>query len=282
MWYVFYMTKLDLFPSEQDLPGVTPVSVYDKTNPFSAYNLVSDAMRRRIDRARELSPELFDLDEAALLKVLTKKKAKPTPTDNRLRMNFWNRYEWAFHHKYSNIQVTWITAGVCANEYFLQNYLARAEKVAWLLTPPASYTIRIQEGLSYALDKMRAILDIDPFDQNGKPNPKVMSLQIKIYDLLEKRALGAIPQKIEQTNKNLTVTSHISNETLVNKEIATQTMLELDKKIKELEKRDRTRPQIDVKAEVEEKPDVIQQLEINGTQAEANPGAQREDEPAQN
>ena len=240
-----------------DLPGIvdcapTDISIFDADNPRSAYNLVHTGVQKSIDKARKKAPELFDLDEKDLKNELRKRKAFPSPTDNRLRMNFWMAYEKAHAFKQLNMTSASIAAGACSMEYFTQTYMSRPEKVAWLLCPPASYTVRIQEGLSFALDRMRLILDTDPFDHKGKPNPQLMALQIKIYDLLEKRALGAIPQKIEQTNKNFNVRTRsvgVTDEQAVTTEIAAQTMVELDKKIRELERRDRTKAVIDVKSE---------------------------------
>jgi len=63
--------------------------------------------------------------------------------------------------------------------------------------PPAAYAVSLHEALAFALDELRDILDCDHIcPQTGRPLSRIMEVKVKIYEKIEQRALGAIPQKI--------------------------------------------------------------------------------------
>lgn len=226
------MTDRDLTP-KTDEPRA--VDLWDRTETRSVLNLVPHTLAAKFLEAARARPEMFGLDERDLFKALRSDNMVPSPTDNRIRLQFWFEYDRA-QHELRNMQPAAIYAGVCSKQYFYGTFLDRAEKVAWMMTPPVDYVTKINEALDFGLDRMRDILETDPKDIPEKSRIKFMELQAKIVAMLDQRAKGGFVQKVEQKNMNLHVAT---TDKQVAAAMTTSTMDELDKKIKELERRER-------------------------------------------
>lgn len=202
-------------------------------------------------QAGQTHAELFGLDERDLFKRLRSDQMTPSPTDNRLRINFWYEYDLA-QMEHRPMHMARVFAGICSKSYFNDRFMKRPEKVAWMLTPPVDYVVKIKEALDFGIDRLREYLEIDPI-VGGRPNVKLMELQAKIVAMLDMREKGAYTQRVEQKNMNLNVTA--SNEQVVSALLEADHKV-LEQKIKELERRERKAANlpdpgtIEVKAEV--------------------------------
>ena len=224
------------------------IDLLDSANPQSVYNLVSTQIQTAITNAREASPELFLEDEADLKAVLRSRNQEPTPTDHRIRINFWEEYEKTHAAGRRSMSIEAIHAGVCSRQYFQSKYLSHPSKVAWMLCPPANYLTATKEALLYGIDQLREILSY-PMKENGKFNTRIMEIKLKIVDLLDKRILGAIPQKILNLHASA---DRLPSNKAVNGVAAEAEMRAITKRIKELEARDRTRERSLKDAEITE------------------------------
>lgn len=205
----------------------------DESDGPTVLDLVPPKTAEHMRAALEKRPDLFSMDEKELKHHLRHSGLTPTPTDNRLRIMFWQEYDRAMAHE-SSMQMNNVYAGVCTHGYFHQHYLPVAEKVAWLLCPPADYVAKIAEVLDYGLDRMREILEMPLTDPvTGKFNGKLAELQAKITFMMDMRKHGAFTQKIEQKNMSLSITARAG---AANEMALDNSMDELDKRLKELEK----------------------------------------------
>jgi hypothetical protein len=199
-------------------------------------NLVPGAVQDAMLAAHAAAPDLFGLDEQRLYRVLRERGEQPTATDNRLRILFWREYDIA-QQSGKKISMGAVWGPICHQNYFYSTYLKRPSCVAWLLTMPVAYETKIKEMLEFSLGQMREILEMDNIDAKGRPNVKLMELKAKIHALVELRERGAVVQKVEQ--KSLSVST-----TATAKELADMTrensMEDIDRRIKELEGRDRS------------------------------------------
>lgn len=208
-----------------------PVDLWERSEPRAMINLVPPALQQAFMTAAMGASDLFCGDERTLLKKLRESERTPTPTDNRLRLAFWMEYDRA-QSLMKNMRVDNIFAGICTRNYFYGNYLANPAKVAWLLMPPTSYVVKMEETLDFGLDQLRDILEIP----HGTSNVKLMELKAKIVAMVDLRVKGAVPLKIDQRNMNINVATTAEQ---VSKIAMGGTMAELDVRLKELERRER-------------------------------------------
>lgn len=187
----------------------------------SILNLVPTKISEKISLAREAKPELFERDEREL-----RKEVLPTPTDNRLRLAFWNEYNRA-QSESNAMKMNAVYAGVCSAQYFHDSYLQRPEHVAWLLCPPAAYQTIMEEALMFGIDQLRDILEMSVVAKNGQINVKLGELKAKIVAMLDLRVKGAVMTK----NVNL----NLNAEGNVKKAVESNSMEDVDRRIAELE-----------------------------------------------
>lgn len=170
-------------------------------------------------------PELFDKDEQELFRHLRKDEETPNTTDHRLRLKFWMEYDRTMGLGRNEIDLNNVYAGVCSRALFHDHYLKRPNRVAWMLCPPASYKFKTEEGLEFALEQLREILELCHTTGKGQHDHKLMALKVKIFELLDLRVKGAVMQK--SVNMNFTKEVRETAQSL--------TIDELEKQLKELE-----------------------------------------------
>jgi hypothetical protein len=222
-------------------PGTDVIAVtdlWDRTNPRSIINLVQPGLGRALLEAAKVRGDLFEMDERTLYKQLRSDGKLPTATDNRLRMNFWQEYDRA-QATNRDMEIVAIYAGVCSNNYFMNRYLLMPEKVAWMACAPASYSVIMEEALAFGIEQLRDILEMPMVDGKGRINVKLAELKAKITDMLIIRVKGAVTQKLEQTSKNMNLSITTSDATVA-KQAMLGSMDAIEKRLKELERRDRT------------------------------------------
>lgn len=176
------------------------ICVFDPENPQSVYNLVTDAIRARIDCLNLLD---FEITERRL-----RQKLKPDPRDLQIRISFWNEYHAAID-KGRPMMVRKITHGVCTDAYFYNTYLYDKNRLIFMLMPVSSFE-KAQKEVFYTLtDKVRQIAELPLMveDKNGnlvpdyKLIPHIMRAQKQYADRLYGSAIQSI--KIDQTQKSL-------------------------------------------------------------------------------
>jgi hypothetical protein len=219
-----------------------PADIFDESNPRSMINLIPPIMAEKVRVAVGAKPGYFHMDERALAKHLAKLSRNtrgPNVTDNRLRLKFWDEYDRA-QHENTKMNMTNVYAGVCSREYFSSCYLASPEKVCWLILPPASYVVKMEEALAFGIEQMRDILDEPNFfwDKGRKKvNVKLLELKAKIVHMLDNRVKGAVPQQIEQRSMNVNVSSKdVSQLAMMG------TMEEIERRLQTLRAADRANP----------------------------------------
>lgn len=208
------------------------LSLFEAQDARSIINIVTPVVKDSILYAKETRPDLFEMDEHTLWKKLGKEEAQPSPTDNRLRLRFWDEYDRA-QQKMDPMNMRNIFSGICFQEFFYKHYLRRPEKVAWLLTPPVSYQVKMEEALAFGIEQMRDILQLEHTTEGGSHNVKLMALKMKIVAMLDVRINGSVVQRVEQKNLNLNYEARS-----VDQAIQDLTMEEIEAQIAKLEKRD--------------------------------------------
>jgi hypothetical protein len=209
------------------------MDIWSRADDRSLINLVPEAVAQSLVESTQAEPELFHMDERTLLLALRQKDIPPTPTDNRLRLSFWNEYERAQANQ-EKMNITTVFAGICTRAYFYGRYLKRPEKAAWLVCPPASYEVVAKEALTFGLEQLREILSLPIKDAQGRVNVKLGELQAKIVAMLDQRLKGGITQTIKSMNLNVSTT-----DSQVAKAAMQGSMEDIESRIRELESRER-------------------------------------------
>ncbi len=159
----------------------------------------------------------------------------PVETDNCLRVKFWHEYERA-HQDGTKMVMSAVYSTICPSEYFYNVYLGRPEKLAWILTPPMEYETRLKALILLSTSQLNEILELPNRDEKGRVNVKILELKAKIHFQLEQRIHGAVVQRLEQKTQTLNI--HTTDKAVA-KMAAANTMEDIQRRMKELEARER-------------------------------------------
>jgi hypothetical protein len=218
-----------------------PVDLFTRTNERSLINLLPPEMQQLVWKAAKDREDLFKLDERELKKI-----ARPTPTDNRLRLAFWTEYNRVQEQGEKRMFMVNVYAGICTHQNFYGRYLAYEHNVAWLLTPPSNYVAALNEMLVVGQDNLRQVLEVSPVDAQGEVNLKLAELQLKIYLAVELRTKGAVAQRIDTRtesknfNVNVNADQHDPKIAQAVKEVSkAESLDDINRKIALLEEKER-------------------------------------------
>jgi hypothetical protein len=222
--------------SDSQMPLVTdeaslPSDPLNRMDPRALVNLLPGSLSEALFSLASKDPGLIGKDEQSLWKELRAREEMPTATANRLRLKFWQEYD-RVQVEGGKMQLQRIVAGVCF-PHQLMAWVKSPEFTSWLACPPAGYLVKMEEALEFGLEQMRDILAIDHM-AGGKPNVKLMELKAKIVDSMQLRVKGAVVQKT--VNLNSTVPAQHPS---VTKAIQAVGADDVEKRLKELERRDR-------------------------------------------
>ena len=193
---------------------------YDLNDPRSLYNLVPQWMRLII---HEIPKEQFFWPENKL-----KENARADARLCRIRLAFWGEYEEA-QASLRSFDIFGISKRCGISQHFIREFLSEPQHLAFVLCPPASYDIFLEEALQFGLGKLREILELPLTDPaTGAVNHKTADLVLKATAFIDMRINGGFVNK----NLNLHAFKNGRDEKNFVKELSSD---EIDKKIKELE-----------------------------------------------
>ena len=219
---------------ESDLE-CTAVERWDRTNERAVINMVSHDTANAMLAAAQAAPDLFGMDQRDLYLRLRNDHMLPSPTDNRLRLAFWLEYERALEAG-TKMNMQSVYAGITTGPTWTQKIIHSPTRMAWILTPPTDYIVKISEALEFGIDRLRDMLELDPRSPSGKLDVKLMELQAKITWMLEQRVKGAVVQRIEQKTMGLNI--HTTDKAVA-KAAMENSMEGLEKRLRDIEKKER-------------------------------------------
>lgn len=204
------------------------VRIWADKDERSLIRLAPEVVQRKM---LELPETLRTMSEAEMKHQFGK---QITPTWKQIRLSFWFEYDRVQREWQNKMESRAIVAGICAEEYWYR-LLKLQEFVAFLITPPTQYTIRMQEAVSYGFERLREILDLPLIDEAGKAIPRNADLILKTTLALDMRHNGAVAQKLQIENKTISMSLKGS---VQDSEAAAQhmTMEELEKQITRLQR----------------------------------------------
>lgn len=175
----------------------TCVSIYDHNNIDSVYSRCPEIFQKAMDQMPEylLTWSFKKLEKTYLHRFSTR--------DRIFKILFWREYQWAVDNDKTMILAS-MARGVCPDKYVYQNILKDNPLLAWILYPMPSYENSMTEMLDLSTRKLREILELESVNlKTGVPDHKLLSLQIKVHELVENRVRGANPQVLNINQKSL-------------------------------------------------------------------------------
>jgi hypothetical protein len=193
----------------QEEQKVYEKDVFDRENKHSLINLLSPALQRDIEDMFNKWPEsarlYFEGNETDI-----SKDVNPTLITHRLRYALWIEYQKALESG-TKIEITRIYCAVCTKQSFY--HTMKTKQLFWILFPPTEIKSVMTTALHRGIEKLHALLELDCYDPaTKKMNTALASLQLKIIAMLDIRLNGAPTQRIENTNKNLSVQANIGED----------------------------------------------------------------------
>ena len=105
-----------------------------------------------------------------------------------------------------------------------------------MLHPPVSYEASMAEMLDASTTRLREILSLPLYSENGKVDHRTLSLQIKIHELVVNRVKGVNPHTLNINQKSLNVNASAADAARLNgKDIENLSLQELDTELLRLE-----------------------------------------------
>ena len=235
-------------PDQNDVIETTvyEADLFNRENPRSVINLLPEAMQARLYAHGRDRKDLFQMNEREL-----KYTVKPTPTESRLRLAFWNEFNAVMATNSGSIVLSNVYTGICTRQYF-ERIMNEPTVMAWIMCPPADYISSMEEMLAESMERIREILEVSAVDPDTKEvNTKLGDLQLKVHIALENRMKGSTVQRtqfmgvLEQRNTNVNATLNANLEggvTPAQAELAVERALkgmslkELDEKLARIKK----------------------------------------------
>lgn len=204
------------------------ISLKEADNPRSLVNLLPAAVSEAV---LSVPDDLLELELDQLEKQMS--WGRFHQIDKRLRVSFWAEYDRAIQDG-NKMHIHNVYQGVCSRMQFYRVIQDRV-RMAFILTPPESYTISVEEALLQGVRRLREILEFPLYDKKGNPNTKVAEVIVKTYAMLDMRVKGAVVQRVEQKNLNVNVNGNQALEQLP------ETVADLDRELLDLEARAKER-----------------------------------------
>lgn len=187
-------------------PELRDVVLVDESDPRSLINMAPKEFADCIKDLAYEHPEYLNQDERTLAKLyrtqrdaglVTKEAADMGAMENRIRVAFWLEYNRCQDNRGAKMNISNVCAGLCTRAYFSNVIMKSPTKLAWVLTPPISYTNAMEEALIYGVEKIRDILDVEIKDSKGQVNVKAADVLLKTVQFLDQRVKGAVVQKVD-------------------------------------------------------------------------------------
>jgi hypothetical protein len=190
--------------SQDELSGMLPTAISRHVSaiPESIYAMTLEQLEKKLDRGEGVDVAI-----------------------SRIRIAFWLEFERHFRTGIA-FNMSAVYGGVMNLKAFSRDILGNSYVLAYVISPPPSYSIVMDEMLHFGLQLQREILRI-PHGRGKELNVKLLGLKNNIVEGIHNRIKG-LP-----VAKSLHLSSHVPNGgESQEKPIDVN---ELDKKIKELE-----------------------------------------------
>lgn len=173
-------------------------------NPRSMYSLSPKEVRREL---RKIPIAILALPEEELVRTV-----RPNPTMRILKLRFWDEYRRVQEQNEGpdpdGIDITRVCESILNPAFFVQKMMSSYHVSSWLLLPPKSYEVAMEETLAMGVQRIREIFEIPiriekhERDEEGniistkvEYDLKAANLILRAYNQVESRMKGGIVQR---------------------------------------------------------------------------------------
>ena len=203
--------------------------IFDPYNRDSLYRKAPPGMKKAMDN---IPKYLLGWSEERIERTY---KHKITTRDRIFKTALWREYQYALDNNKS-IVILQVIRGVCPEKYYYNNILKTPWLLKWMLHPPISYEASMEEMLDASTTRLREILSLPLYAENGKVDHRTLSLQIKIHELVVNRVKGVNPHTLNINQKSLNVNASADAALLEGQRIDQLSLKELDTELMKLER----------------------------------------------
>lgn len=173
-----------------------PSNILDKSDPRSLYSLSPPSVKQAMDR---LHPDDLIKSEDELIKEF-----KPNRLHCAVRVSFWAEYDRVQAELEDEMSLTAICKRIVDPHHF-RKLIATDWYIKFLVTPPMDYSVATQEALMFGIHRLREILELPLYKENGDVNGAIVDKIIRTVAFLDLRVKGGITQRheVKQLNFNL-------------------------------------------------------------------------------
>ena len=181
---------------------------WEEGNPRCVLNLLPEKVR---EAGKMIPTEYLAVDPRTL-----QQRVQPNDIDNQLRLAFWDEYFVACDNS-KKMRIEAIYPRVCSREYFYSFVVANPLRLAWMMTPPEEYMLRMRSLLEQGLQRFEEIMKLPITKKilvkkkDGKEgvmsvaDTKLIAEMIKIFAIVDNRVKGSVVQKLQVSQQNLNV-----------------------------------------------------------------------------
>lgn len=177
------------------------LATFEEDYHFS--NLLPDSVRKAV---LSIPQRYYTISENAL--IIEVYQGEPDIMDQALRMQFWKEYLRVFQKRHDMVMEK-VFSGVCNPTTFYKIIIQNPGRLAFITRQPVADRIRTEVYYNSALKKVSDIINHEVLkcEKTGKPDHKLMKLQLEAFMFLHESLHGTATQRIEQ--KTLQVTTPI-------------------------------------------------------------------------
>ncbi len=193
-----HTTRLEKGMSDEDglfamaAPEDAPqLVIFDEEHPGAVLHLLDYRLKGKVV---EIPEELRNVATEAL-----RASVNPSPTINRLRLNFWYLYDKTVcaNEKNKKIRTPDIYKGICQQGYW-EEVVDDPNLLAWIMTPVQSYQRAVEDIMETSLSKLSEVVTKGRLVlPDGSIDMKLATILIKIYEIFDKRVHGDYTKKIQ-------------------------------------------------------------------------------------
>lgn len=223
----FFPIPHNNFPMDDKLPertvNVSPVQdfrgiVLNKEDPTSLYWMVTHQFWERI--------EAIPKDYLVMNPKELERRVNAGLVLEALRCSFWVEFNRCALDGYTRMIMSRVYGGICTEQYFFGKVIYNGLFLAFLLTPPSDYVTSLNAMLNRTLKRMHEIISLPIVSKTGEVDHRTAALILKAHEMIETRVKGAVIQRTESKQLNVSLKAGLNED-------------DLDAKLKMLRERER-------------------------------------------
>lgn len=156
------------------------------------------------EKVKAIPDQLFELSQNELEKKFDSSEKLIL---KRMRITFWIEADRCLNSD-QKFSVAPVYSGICSRAYFNKKILGNSFALAYLLRRLPQYKAVLHEMVYSGMEYERQILDMPAIDSEGKPDYKLIQIQLKLIESAHNRLMGT-PVSRTQIHQHMTTSESL-------------------------------------------------------------------------